>query len=99
MQVSAQSCEDETVKLQKGLWMMCVDGAWVPRESRRGSSAPPCEDDAALTANGTCAADRSHCHQYTEAGAEMTRDCPGTCGQMLCRQIIINLTYFNLRFL
>ena len=87
MQVSADNCtHGERVNLEPGLWMVCTNGTWVEQQvrSRNGPQTKPCED-----LNNTCSANSGHCHQYTAAGAEMTRDCPGTCGQMLCRQIII----------
>ena len=87
------------MKLKKGLWMKCSEGEWVKieRKSRIGPQGPPCEDDAALAANGSCSADRGHCSQYTTKGQEMDRDCPGTCGKFL--QNRIDLKDFDLRFL
>ena len=46
----------------------------------KGFGESPCTDDPSLSANGTCSADRGHCQQYTDAGADMDRDCPETCG-------------------
>ena len=88
MQVCADNCVDgEKVKLKKGLWMKCSEGEWekIERKSRIGPQGPPCEDDAALAANGSCSADRGHCSQYTTKGQEMDRDCPGTCGKFFTK--------------
>ena len=77
-------CKDgEKVTLQKNplLRMVCKNGAWVVREGRAAPGSLPCEDKAELSANGTCLAEEGHCLQYTEKGAEMDRDCAGTCGQ------------------
>ena len=90
LQVSAQGCTDgDRVKLQRGLFMVCQNGTWIEHQTRgrSGPSAPPCEDDPAHLDNGSCSANRENCYQYTVKGAEMDRDCPGTCGQMLSRQI------------
>ena len=79
--------------------MKCEEGIWVKieRKDRIGPQGPPCEDDAALAANGTCSTAKGHCLQYTEKGKEMDRDCPGTCGKFL--QNRIDLNNFNPRFL
>ena len=73
--------EGEKVRLQKGLQMRCIGGVWIAKEGRAGPNAPPCQDDPALGANGTCSAQQGHCLQFTVKGAEMDKDCPGTCGQ------------------
>jgi len=78
--VAQDDCQKgESVKLQKGLQMVCTDrNTWEPREggkrNRVNPGGPPCQDSV-----DTCQADRGHCNQYTERGAEMERVCPGTC--------------------
>jgi len=58
--------------------MGCRKGVW--KVSKRSKpNGPPCTDDPSLSANGTCAADRGHCQQYTNAGVDMDRVCPETC--------------------
>ena len=67
--------------------MECVDKSWVPRgkaietkenSRKKNPGAPPCEDSVSVD---QCQADRGHCNQFTEAGQEMQRVCPGTCGK------------------
>ena len=87
-----QVCKNkEKVRLQKkpSLTMECKKGDWYPNEGRSGPGGPPCEDNPALLANGTCSADRGACSQFTERGLEMDRDCAGTCGQYNCGIICI----------
>jgi len=82
----AQICEEkEKIKLGKSLFMECVDKSWVPRgkaietkekSRKKNPGAPPCEDSVSAD---QCQADRGHCNQFTEAGQEMDRVCPGTC--------------------
>ena len=64
--------------------MVCKNNAWVPRNkgNRKGPGAPPCEDDPSVGAD-QCFADRGHCHQMTEKGSAMDKDCAGTCGLYL----------------
>ena len=66
--------------------MICKKGEWTPlvkKKNKKGRiSSPPCEDNPSLPA-GSCSADAGHCHQNTEDGARMERDCAGTCGQIL----------------
>ena len=63
--------------------MECKKGEWEPLLVKKKGriSSPPCEDNPSLP-DGSCSADEGHCHQYTEAGARMDRDCPGTCGKI-----------------
>merc|ERR1712106_814129 len=77
IQVFGDICEEgEKQKLTKGLYMKCIDGEWVKVEKRKsGPGGPPCTDDPSKS----CSADQGHCSQYTVKGAEMDRDCPGTC--------------------
>ena len=65
--------------------MKCKHGVWVPQEKRAGPGAPPCVDNPALMANGSCSANakEGHCNQYTVKGQEIERDCPGTCGKKI----------------
>ena len=88
------------MELKKGLTMMCKNGIWVKREKRtkNGPQAPPCEDNVALAANGTCSSKKEHCNQFTIKGKEMDRDCPGTCGQFILKRRI-DLNDLNPRFL
>merc|ERR1712106_1200468 len=79
IQVFGDNCkEGEKKKLTPGLWMKCKEGEWVKIETRR-PGGPPCTDDPSKSLAGTCSADQGHCSQYTVKGAEMDRDCPGTC--------------------
>ena len=88
LQVFADECtEKKPLRLVKGLKMKCLKGQWVPVQRRGGPSGPPCEDDASLSAQGTCSADKGHCSQYTQKGAQMDKDCPGTCGQLFKTQL------------
>merc|ERR1712106_641012 len=80
IQVFGDNCkEGERKKLTKGLYMKCEEGEWVKIEKRAGPGGPPCKDDPSKSLAGTCSADQGHCSQYTVKGAEMDRDCPGTC--------------------
>jgi len=65
--------------------MVCNGGTWEPKEpkgrakfpvNRANPGGPPCTDTAAAD---QCEADRGHCNQFTEAGANMERVCQGTC--------------------
>ena len=69
------------MKLGKDLLMRCHNGSWKAVQKKSGLASKPCEDNSVLSANGTCSADRGHCSQFTDKGAEMDRSCPGTCGQ------------------
>merc|ERR1712179_260915 len=75
-------CPEKAVKLTKDVRMICNDGEWEPVVKKRNKkgriSSPPCEDNLSLPA-GSCSADAGHCHQHTEDGARMERDCAGTC--------------------
>ena len=63
-------------------------GEWKPLVKKKGRiSSPPCEDNPSLP-DGSCSADEGHCQQYTEAGARMDRDCPGTCGKISCSTLL-----------
>merc|ERR1712025_1142361 len=88
--VAEDVCEKgEKVTLEKGLHMACSanegHNSWVPRgkkvenekeRSGKKPAGPPCQDSASPD---QCQADRGHCNQFTEAGSEMERVCPGTC--------------------
>jgi len=81
IQVATVCVKGEKVKLEKGLSMKCKDdNTWeaeIKRNSRKKNpGAPPCEDSASAD---QCQADRGHCNQFTEAGQELERTCPGTC--------------------
>ena len=79
-QVFADDCGGETRKvLGNGIVMQCRKGIWKMSQKSK-PKGPPCTDDPSLSANGTCSADQGHCSQYTDAGADMDRDCPETCG-------------------
>ena len=81
LQVLAKNCKDgKRLKLDDGLVMRCKNNTWIPKQKRAGPGGPPCEDNPTLKANGTCSALRGDCLQFTDKGAEMDRDCPGTCG-------------------
>jgi len=75
-------CEKgEKVTLERGLTMVCKgDNTWIPKgkkvRSGKKPGGPPCQDSASPD---QCQADRGHCNQFTEAGSEMERVCPGTC--------------------
>jgi len=60
--------------------MRCKNNTWKAKQKKAGPGGPPCEDNPALEADGTCSALKGDCLQFTEKGAEMDRDCPGTCG-------------------
>eukprot|EP00092_Neocalanus_flemingeri_P014015 GFUD01015120.1.p1 GENE.GFUD01015120.1~~GFUD01015120.1.p1 ORF type:complete len:423 (-),score=74.35 GFUD01015120.1:253-1521(-) len=83
--VFGDDCENGDVQILKRkprLEMKCVKGKWIKKERRGGGGqpgAPPCQDDPAMAANGTCEADRAECLQFSEKGAKMDKDCPGTC--------------------
>ena len=60
--------------------MKCQNGQWkgVVKQKRGSPGGPPCTDSPAM--NNTCPAERGHCLQFTQKGAKMDGDCPGTCG-------------------
>ena len=78
--------------------MKCKHGVWVPQEKRAGPGAPPCVDNPALMANGSCSANakEGHCNQYTVKGQEIDRDCPGTCGKKIVSTNIYNTLFYRL---
>jgi len=79
IQIFAQECkEKKSLNLKDGLKMKCRRGEWTPVVKRSGPSGPPCEDDSSLL--DQCSNDQGHCHQYTDKGVQMDKDCPGTCG-------------------
>jgi len=73
-------CPRRAVKLSQGVRMICKKGEWKALvKNRKGKiSSPPCEDNPSVPA-GSCSVDAGHCHQNTEDGARMERDCAGTC--------------------
>jgi len=80
IQISAEECVGKRkVKLDKDITMQCRGGIWKAVQRKSALASKPCEDNAELSANGTCSADRGHCQQFTQKGSEMDRSCPGTC--------------------
>ena len=70
----------------KRISMKCKNGIWTAKtkekgtKDRSGRNAAICEDDSSL-APGFCSAEEGHCLQYTDDGAKMDKNCPGTCGK------------------
>ena len=73
--------------------MVCKRNSWVPKEARAGPGAPPCEDNPSVGAD-QCSADSGHCHQMTEKGSAMDKDCAGTCGLYTISGVISIATPF-----
>ena len=64
-------------------------GEWNQEKQRSAPGGPPCTDSPAM--NNTCPAERGHCLQYTQKGAKMDADCPGTCGMYDNKTTLVSL--------
>ena len=70
--------EKKVIQKDPKIEMVCKNGKWVWNRKRSAPGGPPCTDSPAM--NNTCPAERGHCLQFTQKGAKMDGDCPGTCG-------------------